>query len=128
MGDKSKPGVEMPKLEESTSVSNAGHCEHTPGPWIWVQRGEDHLDLQRDDEAGTFVMVIPRCRPTLAPLTGGDKMVPFDPDHPNAKLIASAPELFLALKECADKIRRLNASVPRRAFLALERAEGGWLE
>lgn len=115
----------------------AGPKEHTPGPWVWVPRGgksetlkveRNWIDLQRQDENGTFVMVLPGGA-TLAP-TGrnGELMEDFWPDHPNARLIAAAPDLLLALKTTVDALRRAKGRIPQAAFLALDRAEGGWLE
>lgn len=58
--------------------------KHTPGPWVWTGKYEVGPISREDDQ--TNGMVIP-----LADVFGGNR-------EANARLIASAPEMFEALE------------------------------
>ena len=74
---------------------------HTPGPWAWKIEGFDGYKLIAKD--GTKV-----ADDGSADGEYGGWM--NDPNEPNARLIAAAPDLLEALKDCLDWMDSLRAS------------------
>jgi hypothetical protein len=82
--------------------------EHTPGPWSFVPATEHHGPYVTTDFGSTiadcYTMSNPLC---LSVLNGGvSKPIPFlhEMAEPNARLIATAPELLAALETLHDKV------------------------
>lgn len=75
--------------------------KYTPGPWAWRRFGDTytlHADHGRRD---TIIGAIPHGQmkyPVVAMSIDG-RLTDVDPEHPNAKLIVSAPHLLNALQK-----------------------------
>lgn len=76
---------------------------HTPGPWLWAKHGQDwslHSSVgpracvlaarsdPREEWPSHQILMVRHDAP------GGSLLVPFDPTHPDARLIAAAPLLL----------------------------------
>jgi len=98
--------------------------KHTPGPWAWMQRGYGYIDLATPHSGRLIVMDfvrhgMQRAQPRFA-VTGDDQprgrrggllctaseLIAQHPaallDHPDATLIAAAPDLLEALTAVLD--------------------------
>ena len=64
--------------------------KHTPGPWAWQKFGKEYC-LTAQYGMRAIVLATRKNGPTS--LVGG-LLVPLIPDHPDARLIAAAPELL----------------------------------
>lgn len=83
--------------------------KHTPGPWEWQQMGDWKLVGQHGMRP--IVLDVTGVRKSSGPPPAGvfrvrdaafDRMIAFDPNHPDARLLKAAPDLFAALKELLD--------------------------
>jgi hypothetical protein len=88
---------------------------HTPGPWAWQQMGDMKLVGQHGRRP--IVLDCVGRRKTLGPPALADfrvrnaerdLMVPFDKDHPDARLIAAAPVMLKALKHADEWLDELG--------------------
>jgi len=88
-------------------------AQHTAGPWYWHTDHAGNVSLRTPDRGNLIVMDFTRrgmqgAAPRLAYWTGlpgglprercGGVMDEFSAEHPDAALIASAPELLAALE------------------------------
>ena len=99
--------------------------KHTPGPYSTKEfsRGEfkytPHIDIIGKD--GQYVANVPLCLPGYS---GTEEMLAER--RANAALIAAAPELLEALKECESMLDEFDANSERTARIrsAIAKAEG----
>lgn len=109
-------------------------AKHTDGPWCWRGgMGAAYLATERggalvvlsvvqvesgpDDSWGDYAAIGVRV---------GDpsRLVPLTPDHPDARLIAAAPDLLAACELVADHLTEL-ADAWERGVLTQRPAKGG---
>jgi len=81
--------------------------KHTKGKWAW-QRFGDHYHLaaqhgMREIIISANIVNQHSLKPCVTMNIDGI-LKPINPDHPNAKLIAKAPEMLQALKDCLFKL------------------------
>ena len=69
--------------------------KHTPGPWAWREIGKTYVLW---GEHGHRPIVLDCYRNKLRMRNEHVLMEPISPQHPDAKLIAAAPELLAALQ------------------------------
>lgn len=93
-----------PKVTQPTPAPTPRRA-HSAGPWVWRDWGAGWLLIQ---DAGRRPAVLTAIggrahvvRQKLGVRDETGLLVPLTPDHPDAKLIASAPALLEALEECA---------------------------
>lgn len=130
---------------------------HTPGPWYWHEDSAGRVSLRTPNRGNLIVMDFARkgmndAAPRLAVWDGmksgaprerhGGILEPFNAEHPDARLIAAAPDLLAACKAWEDYFDRLDAEsdptdamvIVRRQFhakrldatrAAIAKAEGG---
>lgn len=86
--------------------------KHTPGPWQWFETEDGRARV--NPASGGMV---------IAELATRN---PFDQEQRgNARLISAAPELYEALEECEDMLRRVGCYVTADiARAALSKARG----
>lgn len=91
------PGVEA--VTSRTAAENESRAQHTPGPWRW-DRGLD------DDETRCFVTqaVSGQAHYVIAEIQNGAPGDCLETEVANARLVAAAPDLLAALKECRDAV------------------------
>lgn len=88
-------------------------AKHTAGPWMWRVNGSGHVYLRTIDRGGLYIMDFVRrgmqgAQPRFAVWKGDDRerlggimmaASEFDfRNHPDARLIAAAPDLLAALR------------------------------
>jgi len=71
---------------------------HTPGPWTLVEHDRDFFVLPDGDDNGCI---------TEIPNRGNGRN--YDENQANARLIASAPDLLLLLKQAVARVEIANA-------------------
>lgn len=118
--------------------------KHTPGPWRWTRRGGGEVSLATPDRGLLIVMDFARrgmtgAQPRFAVWEGEErerlgglmrKAEALDLEaHPDARLIASAPDLLEALKDllqavATDQLIPESVSYMRQARAAVAKAEG----
>lgn len=86
------------------------NTKHTPGPWAWQNFGNYRfLTAQhgmREIIIGSLAKEMPaETYPAMSNAETG-RLEPVNPESPNAKLIAAAPDLLKALMELIDYIER----------------------
>lgn len=70
--------------------------EHTPGPWAWQLFGDTYSLTAQHGRREQIISAIPHGQmkyPVVAMASDG-RLQDVDPKHPNARLIASAPDLL----------------------------------
>lgn len=84
---------------------------HTPGPWEWQKFG-DKICLAAQISMRPIVLSVVSGGPFKGHLTSLIRglLRPLDPNHPDAKLIAAAPDLLEALRSIMKKIREESGS------------------
>lgn len=96
--------------------------ELTSPPWAWQKFGKEWC---LTGQHGHRPIVLAVRKGALTSLRNG-LLVPFDPEHPDAKCIASAPELLrqrdellAALEEARDELTYLHAHLapPRQSLI-----------
>lgn len=117
---------------------------HTPGPWRWLRRGQDGVHLGTPDRGLLIVMDFTRkgmtgAQPRFAVWKGeergrfGGVMRTADEidleAHPDARLVAAAPDLLRALKDLlqmvsVDELIPESVSYMKEARAAVAKAEG----
>lgn len=121
-------------------------AKHTPGPWIWTFDSNDFASLVHPHRGHLLVMAQPRFAfwPNmdggLERGRMGGVMRKLDAlnaeDHPDARLIAAAPELLAALKQIVGDWNTVSPDAPvpdeinvddhwAAARAAIAKAEGG---
>lgn len=122
------------------------NAKHTPGPWYWHTDHTGNVSLRTPDRGNLIVMDCVRkgmngATVRLAYWRGlpgglprdrlGGVMDAFDPEHPDAKLLAAAPELLDALRSMLALYEAMNAAHPfvdarpDKARELIARVEGG---
>jgi hypothetical protein len=92
---------------------------HTPGPWRWLS-----ADTLVGDH-GHRPVVLTRWRKGLAQRDPeGGLLRTFDPDSPDARLIAAAPDLLAALKVVTNTDDHADPEVRATVRAAIAKAEG----
>jgi len=89
------------------------HTKHTPGPWMFRPSRQPQITSESDPAGRTIAIVYDQ--------------VPDAERKANASLIAAAPELLEALKECLGELERLGwggAGYTDLAHAAIAKAEG----
>lgn len=105
--------------------------KHTPGPWAWQKLGNfNNLVAQHGDrEIIIGSLAIREAMPveTFPAMNNDGILYAISKDHPNAKLIAAAPEMFEVIKELydwANKHQKFGAIYPK-AEAAFKKATEG---
>ena len=110
--------------------------KHTDGPWAWRTFGE-HVCLV--GEYGHRPIILDAIRKgmngaTLRVRVDG-LMTTFDPQHPDARLIAACPDMYEALEEIAGCGGTQISLVTKQKIAALlakakgvEKKDDGWAE
>lgn len=129
---------------------NGKEEKHTPGPWRWeislcskrlhLVGGKTRFDLTvmdfarwgmsgasmrlRDDVENMNIMH--RCEKWAKPVPGREHHAEWfqDIDHPDALLIAAAPDLLAALKEVSENAASDSPEMWERVSAAIDKAEG----
>lgn len=91
--------------------------QHTPGPWAWIKDNESWFLLQNTGAQKIILKAsdLKTC-PAIpenwqeGPL--GLRLVDFDSDSPNAKLISAAPFLFEALIRLVPIAEKMMGKIP----------------
>ncbi|MEO7719427.1 MAG: hypothetical protein ABIY70_24765 [Capsulimonas sp.] len=95
---------------QQAAVETEAHSpRHTPGPWCWVNFGnEPHLATAHSGSK-TVLDAVRKGQRDVAfrnrVTEGRSLMIPFDPSHPDSRLIAAAPELLDALRDLLDLVQ-----------------------
>lgn len=111
---------------------------HTPGPWTWIKDTDGyHLVTAHSGQLAVLTSALNASMgdwdaPSNSCLFGREgfpsQLVPMTPDHPDARLIAAAPNLLAALKtllNATDDIEGLDGCSERAiAKAAIAEAEG----
>ncbi len=107
----------MPSIETKQAVAL-----HTPGPWYWHADHVGNVSLRTPDRGNLIVMDFARkgmqgAAPRLAYWKGlpgglprermGGILDDFNADHPDAVLIASAPDLLARNAELVEALERI---------------------
>lgn len=111
----------------------AAEAKHTPGPWEYVPSNENHgpyvVGPFGGDIADCYTMS--NLRDSAICNGGTSKPIPFfhEMADPNARLIAAAPDMYEALKECRDQLwhlakDKINNPWLKQASAALAKARG----
>lgn len=72
-------------------------AKQTPGPWAWQKFGAEWCLTGQHGMRPIVLSVSGRSKAALTSLVEG-RLVPLDPQHPDARLIAAAPDLLQALE------------------------------
>lgn len=107
--------------------------KHTPGPWAWRKFGWVYCLVA--DHGGRKVVLDAEClgqneTPALMTRDFEDESIlkQLTPDHPNARLIAAAPEMYEAAQELLKNYLKCSQNphndpvVPHRYLDALRNA------
>jgi hypothetical protein len=73
--------------------------DYTPGPWAWQLFGKEYC---LTGQHGMRPIVLATRKNGATSLVNG-LLVPLDPNHPDAKLIAAAPKMFALLTSATDE-------------------------
>lgn len=97
--------------------------KHSPGPWRW-RNFTGHWTLFADHGSRKVVLAADLNYvdgPVLVTrdFEDGSILKEIDPNHPNAKLIEAAPDLFDSLRECVVHCCRVGLDRPENS---------GWLD
>lgn len=97
-------------------------AKHTPGPWCWRRFGSGPYVLATPDRGGVVILdtAVSRRGAVVSMRMGimrnakdrAEIMVDATPDHPDARLIAAAPDLAEALKELKADFERYAVDCP----------------
>ena len=117
------------------TTNNMRKTTHTPGPWAWQSFGCGNLLIAQHGRRPVVLGAITDLEKHCAPAMNKDgRLELVDPDHPNARLIAAAPDLLAACKqliECDHYVHfavRLNNQEMKGIDMikeAIVKAEGG---
>lgn len=77
--------------------------QHTPGPWAWQRLGE--LCLVGQHGRRPIVLTTLQRNAQLCVRDERGVLKPLDPDHPDARLIAAAPDLLEAARAAVAAMR-----------------------
>lgn len=91
--------------------------QQTKGPWAWQKFGSEWC-LTGQHGMRPIVLATRKNNPTS--LVNG-LLVPLDPNHPDARLIAAAPELFDLCKEILESDERSVDALTKAGFIKSER-------
>ena len=73
--------------------------KHTPGPWKWASMGQETVLWGEHGMRPIVLDFVRKGMQGAAPrIRKGGIMYPFEPEHPDARLIAAAPSLLSALE------------------------------
>ena len=97
-------------------------AKHTPGPWAWRKVGKDYV-LWGDHGHRPIVLDGKSLR-----VRNFDRcvMVPLEDDHPDARLIAAAPDLLAALERLFIwRQTKIPLDLLEQVEQAIAKAKGG---
>ena len=104
--------------------------KYTPGPLAWQKFGDDWCLTGQYGTRPIVLSVGGRPRQLRLRDAEHDLLIPFDPAHPDARLLAAAVELLEACKAAVEALRefpRLSTEQESARLLAMgaiEKAEG----
>lgn len=83
--------------------------KHTPGPWAWQKFGEFNLLTAQHGMREIIIGSVKKEKSFISYPAMNDHGIlqPIDENHPNAKLIAAAPELLEALQNLVFTTEKL---------------------
>lgn len=90
-------------------------AQYTSGPWAWQRFGDTYYLTAQHGMREVIIGAIPHGEMKY-PVVGMNLdgvLRDVDPDHPNAQLIASAPELLKALEDAYRFIDHLRNQIPK---------------
>lgn len=87
---------------ENTDSAPAVNASHTPGPLAWQKMGSRWCLTGQYGMRPIILSANPKGELMLRD-AAKDRLIPFDPSHPDARLLASAPCLLEALKWCREE-------------------------